>query len=298
MKIYDDQYVPDDIKKERRNVYINLPENEDFKDMLALEGGTVVDDNILWFPVEGAKHTVILIPGGKGTLEILQGKRYPRGHLAPSSFIPHFRSLGINVALVHAGKRPLAWLTNVLYARAPWFGLRGKKQIISDQWLKEKSFDFKRAIESIHYLTKSIHKVIEFSDVPTTLVGMCNSNWIVSQYYHTFNTTNPCHAIIFSSVNSPPTRNKAFYSQCNFFNKDAHISTPVHVIHHREDISDNTGPDVAQLILDQFTFDNAQLTLIDGGRNEGHPKLTFGYHGFRDREYEYAKTVADWLDSL
>ena len=139
MKIYDDQYVPDDIK-ERRDVYINLPENEDFKDMLALEGGTVVDDNILWFPVEGAKHTVILIPGGRGTLEIIRGKPYPRGHLAPSSFIPHFRALGINVALVHAGKRPLAWLTNVLYARAPWFGLRGKKTNNQQSMVGRKEF--------------------------------------------------------------------------------------------------------------------------------------------------------------
>lgn len=297
MKIYDDRYVPEDAKQ-RRDVYINLPENEDFKDMLAVSGGTVVDDNILWFPVEGAKHTVVLIPGGRGTVEIQKDIPYPQGHLAPSSFIPHFKELGVNVALVHAGNRPLAWLTNQLYARAPWLALRGRTQPVSAEWLKDRSFDLNRAIESVHYLTKSIRKVIEFSEAPTTIIGTCNSNWVISQYYHTYQSRTPCHALVFSSVNSPPTRNKMFNERCNFFNEGARISTPVHVIHHLEDISDHTGPDIAQLILDQYTFDNAQLTLIEGGRNEGHPKLTFGYHGFRDREYEYTKTVVDWLNSL
>lgn len=297
MKIYDDKYVPDDAKL-RRDVYINLPENEDFKDMLSKEGGTVVDDNILWFPSEGAQHTVVLIPGGRGTVELVVGEPYPTGHLSPSSFIPHFQKLNVNVALIHAGSRPLAWLTNQLYARAPWLALRGKKQPIGKVWLEERSFDLIRAIESIHYLTKAIRKVIQFSEQPVTLVGTCNSNWIISQYYHTYHSKYPCHAMVFSAVNSPSTRNKAFFERCNFFNEGAHISIPIHVIHHRDDISDNTGPCIAQTIIDQFTFDNARLTLIEGGRNEGHPKLSFGHHGFRDREYEYAKTISDWLNSL
>lgn len=259
--------------------------------------GKIINDNLMWFPVENAKRTVVIIPGGSAKVRISKLGIFPERQLMPGTSIPHFRNLGYNVAYVHAGNVQIPWLLNVLYARAPWLALRNEIQPIPKDWVESRTgIELKTALHAIDTITKAIRTAIRLSSVPALLMGHCNSNWLISTYYHTLHKKDPCYGLIFSGVNSPPTRNRVYHERCNFFGKNDTISIPVHVIHHRYDVSENTGPDIAEILTKQYNFDDVTLTILEGGINEGHPKLTYGHHGVRGIEKEFVQTVVDWAN--
>jgi len=285
-----------DDKFDKSTVY-SLDDHQGISKAIQAQSGEIINDNLMWFPAENAKRTVVVIPGGPAKFYVSKRGTFPENQLMPGTSIPHFRNQGYNVAYVHAGNVQIPWLLNVLYARAPWLALRNKIQPVPKEWLKEHTgMELKTALHAIDTINKTIRTAIRLSTVPTLLIGQCNSNWLISTYYHTLHKTDPCCGLIFTSVNSPPTRNRAFYERCNFFIKDTTVSIPVHVIHHRYDVSNNTGPDIAEIITKQYDFDDVTLTIMEGGINEGHPKLTYGYHGARGIEKEFVQTVVDWAN--
>jgi pimeloyl-ACP methyl ester carboxylesterase len=78
-------------------------------------------------------------------------------------------------------------------------------------------------------------------------------------------------------------------------NPDA-IRVPTLLVHHASDACHLTPPRMAPRYLDRL--DNAPakaLIVIEGGWADGNPCRSWHYHGFRGREAETVRAIAEWI---
>ena len=294
------------------------PNTNELLKLLDIEGGYKLSNSTMVFPSDRSEATVIMTPGGAGTVCMVDAPN-TRGHLYPTSLIRFLKSRNISTILVHTGsaKYTFPYIIGTILERLPWLTTHQtevttkefKKSVlyvinlIRDKWCVQ---NYHELINGLKMYTQYINDAIDVYDQPVYLLGHCNSNFFLSHAYNRLR--NPkIEGLILSGINgntplSTSTKEIAnrFHSKLNFFPKDKTLDVPVLILHHEGDVSDGTCPENA-IELHQQLSENAsksvELYLASGGINEGDPKLGYGYHGFRGIEKEIANIIADFIHS-
>ena len=219
-----------------------------------------VKTTLFWEPVEGAKATVFLFPGGGGGFgKVEEGKATSNNFLVRSA--PYFTANGFNVAI---------------------FGRPSDSE----------DLDYADRISDTHMT--DVRKVLDFvktqSAAPVWIVG--TSRGTISA------TATAIHAqgdiaglVLTSSVVS--------YKKPGAVPKQdlAEIKVPVLVFHHSKDACIHCRPDEVPAAFKGFRNASVKkLIFVDGGANPtGDVCAGLHHHGFIGMEKEAVDTIFDWI---
>ena len=219
-----------------------------------------VKTTLFWEPVEGAKATVFLFPGGGGGFgKVEDGKPTSNNFLVRSA--PYFTANGFNVAI---------------------FG----RPSDSDD------LDYADRISDTHMT--DVRKVLDF--VKTQSVAPV---WIVGTSRGTISATATAIHVQSDIAGLVLTSSVVNYKKPGAVPKQdlAAIKVPVLVFHHSKDACIQCRPDEVPAAFKGFR--NApikKLVFVDGGANPtGDVCAGLHHHGFKGMEKEAVDTISGWI---
>jgi hypothetical protein len=220
---------------------------------------------LFWAPQDQARATVILLPGGAGSI----GDPGPDNWPSSANFLIRsghlFAAQGLNVAMM---SRP----SNV------------------------RDLDFSTRLADWHM--QDIAKIIEYvhaqSDAPIWLVGTSRGTvsaaaFAIAQARH--NDASLLSGLVFTS-SVTDRKPGALPSQALDM-----IRLPVLVVHHRKDACVVCQPHQAAYIVKALSHaPRKELILLDGGGNpSGDACEALHYHGYIGMEAEAVQAISDWI---
>jgi pimeloyl-ACP methyl ester carboxylesterase len=208
---------------------------------------------------DGAPATVVLLPGGVGSIGLRDGIPAAENFLVRTR--DTFAAHGFNVAVVN---RP------------------------SD---KELDYDFRISSEHVQDLRQVVGHVKKENGAPVWLVGTSRGTTSATAAAVAFGNNDLAGVVLTSSVTSRK-RAGAVPGQ-----KLETIRIPVLVVHHEKDACPVTVPTQASWIIDGLK--NApvkKLVMVNGGSNPlGDPCEALHWHGYIGMEKEAVGIIADWI---
>ena len=215
---------------------------------------------LFWEPVEGAKATVFLFPGGGGGFgKVEDGKATSNNFLVRSA--PYFTANGFNVAI---------------------FGRPSDSE----------DLDYADRISDTHMV--DVRKVLDFVKTQSTAPV-----WIVGTSRGTISATATAIHVQGDIAGLVLTSSVVNYKKPGAVPKQdlAAIKVPVLVFHHSKDACIQCRPDEVPAAFKGFR--NApvkKLIFVDGGANPtGDPCAGQHFHGYIGMEREAVDTIAGWI---
>lgn len=222
-----------------------------------------VKTTLFWEPVDGAKATVFLFPGGGGGFgSVENGKATSNNFLVRSA--SYFTANGFNVAIF------------------------GKPSDSED-------LDYADRISDTHMT--DVRKVLDFvktkSTVPVWIVG--TSRGTVSATAMAIHVQSEIAGLVLTSSVVNYKKPGAVPRQ-----DLAAIKVPVLVLHHSKDACIHCRPDEVPGAFKGFRNSPVKkLVFVDGGANPmGDPCAGQHYHGYIGMEKEAVDTISDWIHAL
>ncbi len=221
-----------------------------------------VKTTLFWEPVEGAKATVFLFPGGGGGFgKVEDGKPTSNNFLVRSA--PYFTANGFNVAI---------------------FGRPSDSE----------DLDYADRISDTHMA--DVRKVLDFVKIQSAAPV-----WIVGTSRGTISATATSIHVQGDIAGLVLTSSVVNFKKPGAVPKQdlAAIKVPVLVLHHAKDACIHCRPDEVPAAFKGFR--NAlvkELVFVDGGENPtGDPCAGQHWHGFIGMEKEAVDTVSNWIKS-
>ena len=219
-----------------------------------------VKATLFWEPVEGAKATVLLFPGGGGGFgKVEDGKATSNNFLVRSA--PYFTANGFNVAI---------------------FGRPSDSE----------DLDYADRISDTHML--DVRKVLDF--VKTQSAAPV---WIVGTSRGTISATATAIHVQGDIAGLVLTSSVVSYKKPGAVPKQdlAAIKVPVLVFHHAKDACIHCRPDEVPAAFKGFRNAHVKkLIFVDGGANPtGDVCAGLHHHGFIGMEKEAVDAISDWI---
>ncbi len=219
-----------------------------------------VKTTLFWEPVEGAKATVFLFPGGGGGFgKVENGKATSNNFLVRSA--PHFTANGFNVAI---------------------FGRPSDSE----------DLDYADRISDTHMA--DVRKVLDFVKTQST-----EPVWIVGTSRGTISAAATAIHVQGDIAGLVLTSSVVNYKKPGAVPKQdlAAIQVPVLVFHHSKDACIHCRPDEVPAILKGLSNSPVKkLMVVDGGANPtGDVCAGQHWHGFIGMEKDAVDTISGWI---
>lgn len=216
-----------------------------------------------WMPIDSAKATIVLFPGGSGGFgyDVASNQPHSNNFLVRSR--EYFRQAGFNVLIV------------------------GKPQDVDDL---DNSYRISK--EHISDLRNILLRVRELSPLPIWLIS--TSRGTISAAATTINNPDLVNGLVLTS--SIVNRHKIG----NIPSLDIEtIKVPTLLFHHNQDACIHCAPSEVEYITNGLK--NAPIKkqiMVDGGSGvSGNPCEPQHYHGYIGMEVEAVKIITDWISN-